>query len=204
MAKRKKKTGNKGKSKKQSKAKATTSSKKQTKRKVSHAGARKKGLQFEREVANDIGHIYPEAKRNLEYQADSAQEGKDISNTGPYAIQCKNHQNYVPIKTIKEIERTEDNRPVLVTKGNKMEPVVVMYFSDWVKMLEEIRGRELLEEGKGAMASVESMVRGHQKILEDKRGFIEPPKESGGAHLLGTTVEVDETYRETQTGNHLI
>ena len=128
--------------KKKKKAKV---SKALSKRKVSHAGARQKGLQFERDVANAIGHVYPEAKRHLEYQADSAQEGRDISNTGPYAIQCKNLQNYVPIKTIKEVNKTKDNRPVLITKGNKMKPVVVMYFDDWIKMLEEIKGRELLE-----------------------------------------------------------
>jgi hypothetical protein len=129
------------KKKKQTKKKAKAS-KALSKRKVSHAGARQKGLNFEREVANDLGHVYPEAKRHLEYQADEAQKGIDISNTGPYAIQCKNLQNYVPIKTIREVQRTAENRPVLVTKGNKMEAVVVMYFSDWVKMLEEIKGRE--------------------------------------------------------------
>lgn len=131
--------------KKKKQAKKAKVSKALSKRKVSHAGARQKGLQFERDVANAIGHVYPEAKRHLEYQADSAQEGRDISNTGPYAIQCKNLQNYVPIKTIKEVTKTKDNRPVLITKGNKMKPVVVMYFDDWVKMLEEIKGRELME-----------------------------------------------------------
>ncbi|MBF31843.1 MAG: hypothetical protein Unbinned1322contig1000_36 [Prokaryotic dsDNA virus sp.] len=161
MAKKKKKTGSK-------KAKASKALSKP--RKVSHKGARQKGLQFERDVANAIGHVYPEAKRHLEYQADSAQEGRDISNTGPYAIQCKNLQNYVPIKTIKEVTKTKDNRPVLITKGNKMKPVVVMYFDDWIKMLEEIKGRELIENGP-------SMIAGHRhKIDYEPKQLPEPPK----------------------------
>lgn len=182
MAKRKKKTGTQRKKKTTKKKVAKQVANSSRKRKVSHKGARAKGLQFERDVANAIGHVFPEAKRHLEYQGDSAQEGRDISNTGVYAIQCKNLQNYVPIKTIKEVNRTSENRPVLVTKGNKMEPVVVMYFSDWVKMLEETRGRELAE----------SEVRQAGKNLALGIGYdgmaipevIEDPKESAGMKFI--------------------
>lgn len=139
MAKKKKKTGTK---KKTSKAKAKVSkasSKKETTRKVSHAGARAKGLQFEREVANSLGHIFPEAKRHLEYQA-SEVDGSDISGIGPYKIQCKNYQNYAPIGKIREIRQAKNIVPVLATKGNKMKPVIVMYMDDWVKLLEMAHG----------------------------------------------------------------
>lgn len=132
---------------KKSKKKKATKKKAQaaSSRKVSHAGARKKGHDFERWIANEIGHVFPEAKRHLEYQADEAMKGIDLVGTGAYAIQAKNLQNYVSIKTIREVERTKENRPVLITKGNKMEPVAVLFFSDFVKMLEEIRGREEYE-----------------------------------------------------------
>ena len=48
--------------------------------------ARRKGHDFEREVVNRLLHIFPDAKRNLEYQEG---EGKDIVNTGHFRIQCK-------------------------------------------------------------------------------------------------------------------
>jgi len=162
------------KKKSRKKAVAKASSKK---RKVSHAGARQKGLQFERDVANAIGHIYPEAKRHLESQASEC-AGYDISGAGPYRIQCKNHQNYTSIKTIKEVDRTEGTRPVLITKGNKMEPVVVMYFCDWIKMLEEIKGRELHDaEPKLQQADALRYMDGHD--VAQLRGWhrqINPPK----------------------------
>lgn len=162
------------KKKKANKKKTKASKALSKKRKVSHAGARQKGLQFERDVANAIGHVYPEAKRHLESQADSAMEGRDISNTGPYAIQCKNLQNYVPIKTIREVERTKENRPVLVTKGNKMEPVVVMYFKDWIKMLEEIKGRDLLEESFQGSHPLDTYV--EKQLAAPKKMLPEPPR----------------------------
>lgn len=170
--------------KKKKKNKKAKVSKALSKRKVSHKGARQKGLQFERDVANAIGHIYPEAKRHLEYQADSAQEGRDISNTGVYAIQCKNLQNYVPIKTIREVKKTKDNRPVLVTKGNKMEAVVVMYFKDWIKMLEEIKGREEYEKQQYSLKALNDevnpplIIEEGQPPLDDysPKRLPEPPK----------------------------
>jgi hypothetical protein len=124
------------------KAKDSTASSK--KRKVSHAGARQKGLQFERDVANALGHIFPEAKRHLEMQADEAQEKRDIDNTGIFLFQCKNHQNYCSIGTINEIKVRDPNHiPVLVTKGNKMEPMAVLPFEKFVTLLEMVVGLKL-------------------------------------------------------------
>ncbi len=120
---------------------STTSSKK---RKVSHAGARQKGLQFERDVANILGHIFPEAKRHLESQADEAQEKRDIDNTDIFLFQCKNHQNYCSIGTINEIKiKNEKQIPVLVTKGNRMEPMAVLPFEKFVTLLEVAYGLRL-------------------------------------------------------------
>ena len=42
----------------------------------------KKGKSWEREIANAIGHIFPEAKRHLEYQASAAAKGIDLEGTG--------------------------------------------------------------------------------------------------------------------------
>lgn len=107
-----------------------------SKRKVSHKGARAKGLQFEREIANDLGHIFPEAKRQLEYQT-SENCGTDIENTGPFQFQCKFHQNYVPVGTIKEIHpKSADHVPVLVTKGNNQEAMAILPWDKFVLILE--------------------------------------------------------------------
>lgn len=113
------------------------------KRKVSHAGAAKKGKQFEREIANALGHIFPEAERMLEYQA-SKVIGVDIEGTDRIKIQCKNHQNYCSIGTIHEVKiKDPSDIPVLVTKGIRMEAMAVLPFEKLVTLLEIAYGLEL-------------------------------------------------------------
>lgn len=119
---------------------STTSS---NKRKVSHAGARQKGLQFEREIANRLGHIFPEAERRLESQASKC-IGVDLDGTDRIKIQCKNYQGYASVSTINEI-RIQDKTdiPVLITKGNRMEAMAVLPFEKLVTLLEIAYGLEL-------------------------------------------------------------
>lgn len=116
---------------------------KKTKKKVDPIRSRKgktaikKGKQFEREVAQLLGHIFPEAKRHLEFQADEAAQGVDLSNTGPFKIQCKNYQNYVSVSTIFEVKlQSEDDIPVLLTKGNRLETMAVLPFRDLITLME--------------------------------------------------------------------
>jgi hypothetical protein len=113
------------------------------KRKVSHKGALAKGKQFEREISNLLGHIFPEAERMLEYQA-SKVIGVDIEGTDRIKIQCKNHQNYCSVGTIHEIKIKDPNDiPVLVTKGIRMEAMAVLPFAKLVTLLEIAYGLEL-------------------------------------------------------------
>jgi hypothetical protein len=137
---------------------STTSSK----RRVSHAGAGKKGKQFEREIANALGHIFPEAERMLEYQA-SKVIGVDIEGTDRIKIQCKNHQNYCSIGTIHEIRTKDPNDiPVLVTKGNRLEAMAVLPFDKLVTLLEIAYGLELpfrtFEVEKTKLSSTEKVI----------------------------------------------
>lgn len=119
---------------------STTSFKK---RKVSHAGARQKGLAFERWVANELGHIFLEAERRLESQASKC-IGVDLDGTDRIKIQCKNYQGYASVGTIKEIQiKDPTDIPVLVTKGNKLEPMAVLPFNKLVTLLEIAYGLEL-------------------------------------------------------------
>lgn len=119
---------------------STTSFKK---RKVSHAGARQKGLAFERWVANELGHIFLEAERRLESQASKC-IGVDLDGTDRIKIQCKNYQGYASVGTIKEIQiKDPTDIPVLVTKGNKLEPMAVLPFNKLVTLLEIAYGLSL-------------------------------------------------------------
>lgn len=172
MARTKKKKAKKAKAK--AKKKASKASSKKKARKVSHAGARQKGLQFEREVANKLGHIFPEAKRHLEYQA-SEVDGADIAGTGPYKIQCKNYQNYVSISKIREVHHKCGEIPVLVTKGNKLKPMAIMPFDDWVRVLELAHGTAdmpLIADSKAAQIEAfinKPSLQPNQMLVSDKQ-----------------------------------
>ena len=120
---------------------------KKTKKKVDPVKSRKgktalkKGKAFEREVAQLLGHIYPEAKRHLEFQADEAASGVDLSNTGPFKIQCKNYQNYVSVSTIFEVKLLEEGDiPVLLTKGNRLPTMAVLPFEHLIYLMEIANG----------------------------------------------------------------
>jgi len=112
------------------KADSSTGSKK---KKVNGA---KKGKQFEREIATALGHIFPDAQRELEYQA-AGNRGTDISHTDLFQIQCKRYAGYAPIGKIHEIKLESENHiPVLVTQGNRMECMAVLPFDKLVTLIE--------------------------------------------------------------------
>lgn len=99
--------------------------------------ARSKGHGFERECANDLLPIFPQARRQLEYHKDDA-KGIDIQNTGDYKIQCKRFKNYASISCIEEVQcdRGFGDVPVLVTQANGKEPIACLYWSDFIRHME--------------------------------------------------------------------
>lgn len=97
-----------------------------------------RGKQFERDVANALAHLFPNAQRMLEYQA-SKVVGVDLENTGEFAFQCKRNASYCPISKITEI-RVRDKTPVLITKGNNVPAMAVLPFQDFIGLLERIPG----------------------------------------------------------------
>lgn len=115
------------------KAEPSVSTASSKKKKVNGAA---KGKAFEREIANWLSHIFPEAERQLEMQASSV-VGVDIQGTDIFKIQCKNYQNYAPVGKIFEVRlQSKKDIPVLVTKGIRMEAMAVIPFQKFVTLLE--------------------------------------------------------------------
>lgn len=100
--------------------------------------SRKKGHDFERFVANELKKVFPDARRQLEYQSTEAR-GFDIANTGEYLIQCKRGRKYSSLTAIEEIQMDpiECGVPILVTKGDDKEPLACMPFKHFVKLLKK-------------------------------------------------------------------
>lgn len=114
-----------------------------TGRKLNGKGCRTKGHSFERWVAESLRHIFPDAKRHLEYQAREA-NGRDIDYTGDYLFQCKRGRRYAALSAIKEVQicPIDGGVPVLVTKGDNEQPLACLPFSDFLRLLKLEKARK--------------------------------------------------------------
>lgn len=101
---------------------------------MSGARSRRKGHQFERDIAIAFKKAgYDKAQRQLEYQMNQCQ-GVDLANTGRYRVQCKKLKSYASINTINEIKDTS-GVPVLITAGDRLEPMAVLPFKDFIELI---------------------------------------------------------------------
>lgn len=104
---------------------------------MSGRASRDKGRRFEQEVAIRFRDVYPRARRLLENHAEDAQ-GVDLLHTGPFKVQCKALGNYAPLARIQEVQcdRALGDIPVLVTKGDNLEPLAALPLSDFLRLVE--------------------------------------------------------------------
>lgn len=98
--------------------------------------SRRKGHQFEREIAIALRPVFPAARRHLEYQ-DAEANGVDLVETGNFRFQCKKLKQYAPVTAINEIicDRMLGDVPVLVTQGDSLPPIAVLHFDDFLTIL---------------------------------------------------------------------
>lgn len=96
--------------------------------------SRTKGHSFERDVARRLHPIFPDARRQLEYQEGL---GIDLTNTGNLAIQCKRYKKYVNPSMIEEVPEG-DHIPVLITQADRKKPIACLYLDDLIKILADV------------------------------------------------------------------
>lgn len=97
---------------------------------------RARGHAFEREIANSLKEIFPEARRLLENHKDDAR-GVDILHTGPYRFQCKRMGSYAKMDAIEEVQCDEmlGEVPVLVAKADKRRTLAVLPYEELLRLL---------------------------------------------------------------------
>jgi hypothetical protein len=107
------------------------------KRQISHRGVRKKGHQFERDIAIALRSVFPDARRHLENHKDDAAKGIDIVNTGYYRIQCKRMRKPAPLSAIKQVKCDEltGDVPVLITQGDLDRILVALPFEEFLRLV---------------------------------------------------------------------
>lgn len=117
-------------------------------KKRSKSYGRTKGLAFERFIAGKLKSIFPEVRRQLEFQVQDA-KGTDLQGTDEFKVQCKKYADYVPVSTINEVQLRDwaGDVPVLVTAGTSKEPMVVMRLEDWLDLVKASRRKSVDETG---------------------------------------------------------
>lgn len=110
---------------------------------------RARGHAFERELANMLKHVFPDARRHLEYQKEEA-NGVDLVGTYPYLIQAKRKARYASLNDIRQVDccRIAGEVPVLVTKADGVETLAALPFDELIRLLEIEKAYNALKNAK--------------------------------------------------------
>lgn len=104
-----------------------------------------KGKTFERDLAKQFRELgWTRALRHLEYQAQEADGGVDLINVEPFGVQAKARKEYAPITAIWEVKDKKGVVPLLITKGNRQEPMAVMKWKDLKHLLKSLKNNSLI------------------------------------------------------------
>lgn len=108
--------------------------------------SRTKGHSFERKISNEFKELgWIEARRHLEYQDAEAVKGIDLVNTYPFLVQTKKHKDYVSISSIKQVQEAVGQYPLLITQGDRKEPMAVMYWEDLKELIQMLKKENILK-----------------------------------------------------------
>lgn len=97
---------------------------------------RDKGGRYEREIANALKRIFPNARRKVTNHA-GVENGVDLAETGNLYIQTKKWKRYPPATKINEIQ-PDDGIHVFVAGADYKPDLVVLYFEDFLHILEDV------------------------------------------------------------------
>lgn len=97
---------------------------------------RSKGARYEREIANKLKRIFPNARRKVTNHT-AAENGVDLAETGSLHIQTKKWAKYPPATKINEIQ-PDDGIHVFVAGADYKPDLVVLYFEDFLRILEDV------------------------------------------------------------------
>lgn len=91
---------------------------------------RRKGKRVEREMAERLRAVFPDAKRG--FQSRSGRDDCDVADT-PYWVEVKGGKCPNPRAALKQALEATDGRPVVViVKDDRCEPFVCMRLQDWL------------------------------------------------------------------------
>ncbi len=92
--------------------------------------SRRKGHNFEREIARELREIFPKARRGLQYQ--DGQQCADVEGT-PFHIECKRGVKPNPRAALEQaLNDAQPGRvPLVIIKDDRKEPFMLMPWADF-------------------------------------------------------------------------
>jgi hypothetical protein len=117
------------------------------------ASQRTKGHTFERQIANELKEIFPNARRGLQYR--DGGECPDVEGT-PFHIECKRGKKPNPRAALAQAigDADESRVPVAVIRDDRAEAFIVMRWDDFKNMIGEMYARGNHHAGAGAPAGL--------------------------------------------------
>lgn len=99
---------------------------------------RDKGNRFERSLVKALKNLFPLACRGLQFRGED-RDGCDIEST-PYHIEAKNCKHWRIQSWFEDIEKKASvaRPPVLICNRERKEPLVVIAFSEWLRLAEKL------------------------------------------------------------------
>lgn len=104
--------------------------------------SRNKGAKGEREVAEMLRLVFPNAKRRVSGEESQEDQGRDLKNTGDWVVQCNKAKRPNPIKKFNEAAGACNNhmqRPVAFTKVSSKDSsgpwLVTLRASDFIDLI---------------------------------------------------------------------
>lgn len=105
------------------------------------ASQRRKGHNFEREIAIALRSIFPSARRQIQTSIYDKRKLPDVI-AGPYSIECKCCKRVnVPAAIRQANEEATTLIPVVVFKQDREEIYAALSFKHFCSLLEQIHGR---------------------------------------------------------------
>ena len=102
---------------------------------VSGKGARAKGHNWERKVANDLKVVDSTARRKLEYQEG---KGYDIDTKLPYRIQAKSQKRVNWLSALEEIPESDGSVPIVAGKVTGKGEFAFLKWSDFIWIIKRL------------------------------------------------------------------
>lgn len=104
---------------------------------------RKKGHDYERQIAKEMREFFPNVKTSRAGSRGEDPRGIDLVSTGMFNVQCKARQNLNLFETLKEMP-DDQNMNVIFWKRNHKEDIICMSKDDFFEILKMLKTENIL------------------------------------------------------------